>query len=513
MTYNYKKLCVMKGEIIFKKQKDKYQVVVYLNDYVYNAVEALGKQNYKDKRRVDGILRTYALIVQSGVVGKINNGWTPIESTLFKGVVSKRHYKEYLEKLKEVGYIDIKHMPLQKTTNKDGNAFLTKNTTQYRIGIIGCLFDNQQSTPVILNFDEDMWISIKKKYACIELESLDSKKESIMNKSYIDIATTTRICELVTKIKNGKIKRNKTISTNIEYVSNKYKYDYKDIEHIVYGLLKVIKSKEINEQYIGNNLNKCIDNVSLVQGNCLKFDYYKDVKVDIEIFDRCYCIKDLKHIIRLADIPKYHYDGKLYSAYTNMRRPLREYVCYNGNYLEEAMDISCAHFAMLPKIFEKVGISIPFEEMYEWKKLTQYGDLYGEVAKYGGTTRTLIKPTFQPFLSIKNEKSFIYTAKENDRQNRVIICNFFKNSFPNIYNALLDWHKTINGTSIKSVANMVESEIINPICDRLRSAGLHPFRVNDAIYLPSNEISMVSFDIRQEVFNYINRWESTKHIA
>ena len=86
MTYNYKKLCVMKGEIIFKKQKDKYQVVVYLNDYVYNAVEALGKQNYKDKRRVDGILRTYALIVQSGVVGKINNGWTPIESTLFKDV-------------------------------------------------------------------------------------------------------------------------------------------------------------------------------------------------------------------------------------------------------------------------------------------------------------------------------------------------------------------------------------------------------------------------------------------
>ena len=78
-----------------------------------------------------------------------------------------------------------------------------------RIGIIGCLFDNQQSTPVILNFDEDMWISIKKKYACIELESLDSKKESIMNKSYIDIATTTRICELVTKIKNGKIKKTK----------------------------------------------------------------------------------------------------------------------------------------------------------------------------------------------------------------------------------------------------------------------------------------------------------------
>ena len=60
---------------------------------------------------------------------------------------------------------------------------------------------------------------------------------------------------------------------------------------------------------------------------------------------------------------------------------------------------------------------------------------------------------------------------------------------------------------------MVESEIINPICDRLRSAGLHPFRVNDAIYLPSNEKSMVDFDIKQEVLNYINRWESTKHIA
>lgn len=508
----------MNGEILFKKQKEKYQVVVYLKEYVYNAIEALGKQHYRDKRRVDGLLRAYTLILQNVIVGKIDNGWTPIESTLFKGIVSKRHYKEYLEKLKEVGYIDIKHMPLQKTTNKDGNTFTSRKTTQYRIGIIGCLFDNQQYIPVALNYnDEDMWISIKTKYTCVQLESIGSKKESIMNKSYIEVSATQRICELVSKIIKGKIKNPKTISNNIEYVSNKYKYDSKKIEHIVFGLLKIIRVKEEDEQYIGNNCNQYIDDVNIEQRLSSKFDYYKDVKVDIEIFNKCYCIKDLKHIVRLLDIPKYHYDGKLYSAFTNLRRPLRKYVCYKGCYLEEAMDIPCAHFTMLPKIFEKVGISIPLDEISRWKKLTQTIEkekgLYYEVAKYGGTTRDLIKPVFQPFLSIKNEKSFIYAAKENDRQNRIKICEFFKCEFPYIYNALLDWHKRINDTSIKSVANVVESEIINPICDMLRSAGLHPFRVNDAIYLPSNEISMVSFDIRQEVFNYINRWESTKHIA
>ena len=262
----------MKGEIIFKKQKDKYQVVVYLNDYVYNAVVALGKQHYKDKRRVYGLLRAYALIHQNVIVGKVESGWTPIESTLFKGIVSKRHYKEYLEKLKEVGYIDIKHMPLQKTTNKDGNTFTSRKTTQYRIGIIGCLFDNQQYIPVTLNYcDEDIWISIKKKYACIEFERMDSKKASIMSKSYIEVSTTHRIYELVTKIIKGKIKNSKTITTNIENVSNKY--NSKEIEHIVYGLLKVIKSKEINEQYIGNNLNKCIDN----DYGCVRKDVFGDV--------------------------------------------------------------------------------------------------------------------------------------------------------------------------------------------------------------------------------------------
>jgi len=46
---------------------------------------------------------------------------------------------------------------------------------------------------------------------------------------------------------------------------------------------------------------------------------------------------------------------------------------------------------------------------------------------------------------------------------------------------------------------------MNPICDRLRDLGLHPFRIHDAVYLPENETGKVDFDINKAVFDYINR--------
>ena len=69
--------------------------------------------------------------------------------------------------------------------------------------------------------------------------------------------------------------------------------------------------------------------------------------------------------------------------------------------------------------------------------------------------------------------------------------------------ALLSWH-TLTDVSIKSVANQVESDIMNPICDRLIADGLHPFRIHDAIYLPENEVPQLNLNIKEEVFARIN---------
>ena len=114
-----------------------------------------------------------------------------------------------------------------------------------------------------------------------------------------------------------------------------------------------------------------------------------------------------------------------------------------------------------------------------------------------------IKQTFQPFLSIKNKAQFLYGQEGFELRKREIICEYFEENFPAIFNALLSWH-TITDVSIKSVANQVESDIINPICDRLIENGLHPFRIHDAIYLPENEIQYLSFNIRDEVMKRIN---------
>ena len=170
----------------------------------------------------------------------------------------------------------------------------------------------------------------------------------------------------------------------------------------------------------------------------------------------------------------------------------------------EVSDISCAHFTMLPKIFERRGVEIlPWWELEGWVYLTQQGDLYSKVVENTNIPRDAIKPTFQSFFSIKNENSYIYGGQEKDGQNRQILCKWFSKNYPNIYKALIDWHKKQN-IKIKRIANQVESEIMNSICDELRTLGLHPFRLHDAIYLPQNEKEDIPFDITQKVYNYIN---------
>ncbi len=508
----------MKGEIIFKKIKNKKKeqglIQVEIEYDTYNSIKKKGEEKYKDSRRIEGLIKAYALVVMESKIGKQTGGWTPITSSKFETLVSKRHYKEYVDILQRHGYIYYKKTPLIKSKNKSG---IKRDITLYRLGICVSMFSENKTRAITFNCNKDFWRAYKKEYEQISTnyfqEGMDNKRKCIMSAKEKDVITTQMICDFVRKIYCGKINRQDTIHKNIETISNLYsKISYDELHNLVFKLLEIIGIKN-KEQYIKNKPAQLIEDVPITKDSNTKFNYYKEVGVDVEILKECYCLTDLKHITRLSNIPKYHYDGKLYSALANLRKPLRKYVRYNGWSLEQAMDVSSAHFTMLPMIFEKVGTSIPFWEMTEWKKLTQNGDLYDEVARFGGTTRNLIKPTFQPFLSIKNEKSFIYAANENDRQNRLIICAFFKDKFPFIYQALLGWHKHTNNTTIKSAANVVESEIINPICERLREIGLHPFRVHDAIYLPSNEISMVSFDIRQEVFNYINRWESTKHIA
>ena len=512
----------MKGEIVFKNKGNIIQIDI--ESYIYNGIEKLGKDIYSDSRRINGLLKTYALVVLYSKVSRISSGWTPIHNSDFETLVSKRYFKEYLNLLHSKGYLDYKKYPVRVTTNKFGKEHNIKKPTNYKLNIVGCLYNDSKPIPVVFKCNEDMWLAIKMKYdnikSCYNALGMDSKREKIMNTSWQSIITTRNICELVKKIYYGKIKSPNTISKNIDSISKYSILTIKEINDILIKLLEVLKKEENSVQYIENKLNHSVKNQKHTKNLCSKLHYYQDVYVDIGIFEKCYCIGDLKHIIRLTKVPAFKDNGKLYSAFANLRRPLREYVCYNGYGVKEATDISCAHFAMLPIIFQMYNITIPFGEMIRWKFLTQKVSkeedkrlgLYTVVAEYGKTSRDVIKPTFQSFFSLKNEKSYTYYGMKNNDPNRRIVCEFFKDNYPNIYQALLTLNRA-GGPTLKSVANKVESDIINPICDRLRSNGLHPFRVQDAIYLPSNEMPLIDFNIRKYVFDYINGYKAISNIA
>ena len=331
---------------------------------------------------------------------------------------------------------------------------------------------------------------IKKHYAGA---GLNEKREFVMS---INNDEVLLVKDIVNHIKKTTSKTSKT------YLTFKTQYSHHYSEYYLEDLIReiVIRLDNNKEHIVGNNFDYIADNK-----HNTKFDYYRELRFSIEALDECMCLRDLRDLASLNTIPEYGKDGKLYSVFSRIRRPIRKHITFRGSPLVEVSDISCAHFTMLPKIFEEYGIEItPWWELESWHYLTQQGDLYSEVVKGTNIPRDAIKPTFQSFFSIKNETSYIYGGKEKDCSNRLILCRWFRNNYPNIYNALLDWHNT-QSIKIKRAANRVESNIMNPICDDLRIIGLHPFRLHDAIYLPQNEVEQMPFDITQRVYDYVNK--------
>lgn len=285
--------------------------------------------------------------------------------------------------------------------------------------------------------------------------------------------------------------------------------DSKGIEELIIRLLDNIKEekgdKKENSEHIGVSelselfgIKRIRQNISTHQ----ELGYYAELKYEIDALDDCMTMSDLQHLASVNTIPRFKDDGKLYSRLANLRKPIRKHITYAGHRIVEVSDIHCAHFTMLPVIFKRNGADIPEQELLRFIDLTQKKDLYAEIAKGNdGFGRDDIKPVMQPFFSIKDESQFLFDA-EKDRH---IVLDFFKRNYPHILQGLLDWHDRFPGVSIKSVANKVESDIMNPICDRLRGMGLHPFRIHDAVYLPEDETGRVDFDINKAVFDYINR--------
>ena len=239
-------------------------------------------------------------------------------------------------------------------------------------------------------------------------------------------------------------------------------------------------------------------------GQDMKLSYYSDLAIDIDGLSECTSFRDLYSISHLNRVPVIDKSGKIYSVFTRIRRPIRKHIRYGRERLIEVSDVRCAHFAMLPVVFRYCNITVPDEEMGKFRELTQTEDLYADVVKGTDISRDAVKPIFQSFYSIRNEEQYLYAGiGKGEQSERRIVCDYFKRNFPSIYRAIMDFH-TDHDYTLKSVANIAESNIMNPICDRLVALGLHPFRLHDAIYMTESEYRKVPFDITEEVYKAIN---------
>ena len=481
------------NDITFDKDNT---ITLYMSEFIYNGLENIGKKYYKDKRSVEGMIKTYAIVKIHHIVA-MTSDLTPIHCELFRGI-SKRNYTDYLSILQKEMMLEIEQQVIETYKNKSGKHCIKQEPYKYKVLEFGYDILGKQNKiyPVKLLLTQENYDALKIKYEYIRKHYKDGCFEKRISTMLYNNNELLVVKELVGCIKELSKSQNKTNMNRIYNTILKL-YDNSYLE-LVKEVLERLDNKE--EHIVRNNFILSIGNA-----NVTRFDYYQELKFDIAALDECLCLKDLRDLAAINTVPEYGKDGKLYSVFSRIRKPIRKHITFRGSPLVEASDIRCAHFTMLPKIFEDAGIEItPWWELESWMYLTQQGDLYSEVVKDTNIPRDAIKPTFQSFFSIKNENAYIYGGKEKDCSNRLILCRWFSNNYPNIYNALLDWHNT-QSIKIKRAANRVESKIMNSICDELRALGLHPFRLHDAIYLPQNEVEKVPFNINKQVYQYINK--------
>ena len=471
-------------------------ITLYISEFTYSGLEKLGKQYFKDSRCREGLIKAYALIKLHQLISMSNDA-VSIHSSIFTKI-SKRNYTKYLDVLQLEMMINVIESSTENYKTKSGKYGIRQEKNKYEVLEFGFDILGKQNkifpVKLLMSNEDSKALPIKLNYINKHYTGagLNEKREYVMS---INNDEVLLVKDIVNHIKKTTNKSSKTHLTFITQYSHHYSESY--LEDLIKELVIRLDNKE---HIVGNNLSYIADNK-----HNTKFGYYDELRFSIEALDECMCLRDLRDLASLSTIPEYGKDGKLYSVFSRIRRPIRKHITFRGNPLVEVSDISCAHFTMLPKIFEEYGIEItPWWELESWLYLTQQGDLYSEVVKGTNIPRDAIKPTFQSFFSIKNEPSYIYGGKEKDCSNRLILCRWFRKNYPNIYNALLDWHNT-QDIKIKRAANRVESNIMNPICDDLRALGLHPFRLHDAIYLPQHEVEQIPFDINQRVYDYINK--------
>ena len=508
-------------------------IAVFLKDSEYDYVDNLAKQEYKDYRLIKGIIKTYAIIKFYANLNPAQS-FVPIRSDVFRSGVSAKNYTSYIAFLKRKNIIEVRHHVIRMYADVANHKHIKSvSPNRYKLLLTEMQYqkklfpdNNERRIPINIKLADKELIPVKNKYKAI-MEGKENgyqtdKIDSLMSISDDESLLVSMVIKLIKDVYCGKVNSQSRFDRRIRMIAledksnsnlktKEYKYSIL-IYRVLISLYKIKKKEDEKkriEHIVGNYLDNRIDNQLLKwskkrRNTNGKLAYYSDLSVDYDGLDYCLTMTDLYHVARISEIPKYTYpSNKLYSKLASLRRSIRKFVRYKDSLLVEVSDIHSAHFTLLPLIFERCHIKISDSELNLFRYVTQQRDLYSDVVYNTQFSRNEIKPTFQSFFSIKNEKMYLYNKPEWERQKRQIICDYFNLNFPEIYSALLSFHCN-QSVTIKSVANEVESSVMNPICDSIRQLGLHPFRIHDGIYLSEEECKLLKMNISNLVYLKVN---------
>ena len=506
-------------------------ITVGIPRHEYEKIESLSMETYTDSRCARSVLKCYAVVSLFSRLSDTSE-FVPIHSEIFKSNSSGNRYAEYQNLLKLNGLIETRNEIIDSYTDEKGMEHIfTVTPKSFRL----CPYTNmvwpEKSSPeqnklwflTIGMPDKETFISLKQKYRVIQSYSCrPDKVGSTFSVNNGECYMVKLIVDFIKKIVNCKINSPITFKRHIKdlfSLSREHKsFNFNSVSDIILLIFNILdniqekrKREKETEQIGGTDILELIRNQYHIErpnksDSSSDFSYYAGLSIDLASLDLCIRAKDLYDIAGLNKIPRIGKAGKIYSVFSRIRRPVRKFIRFNGEHLVEASDIHCAHYAMLPVVFRYCNISVPKEEMERFVILTQTKDLYGEVVKGTEISRDTIKPVFQSFYSIKDESQYLYAGhRKGEYRQRELICRFFRTNFRAIYGQMLHFHKSHDYT-LKSVANMAESNIMNPICRKLMSFGLHPFRLHDAIYLTKTEfeVSKSLINIDKEIYEKIN---------
>lgn len=367
-----------------------------------------------------------------------------------------------------------------------------KKTSIELLSLMISFFNFQQYKSLATNEDdEDDFIDYNKSLNSKYFNNLFGKyKEKYLFKMMIDLLVKEKVIKMTKQYKVGENSRNYTLlkqhlelgfddiilkSSKANHISEQIKL--KALEYIIGNIIaenevEVYKTlKKLTRQEVKSYGLELVKNKVIIKG---KRFYKKKLRKHLMIFDY---LTNSKLAYQGFLIPIISHYGRVYTSYNLMPTWIR------NMYGKSELDYSCLHPNIVVSIYEKDGDSVSHEK----------------IAEYLGKSRAEIKKLHLSFFNDRLPGKYDDGTRKNygmfhDKYDGLI--NYYNKFHPGLISTIVEDKIKNKHTNINHNITMLETTMMKSIILELRSKGIKPLYVFDALYVDSDEV-----DTAREIMN------------